>query len=189
MPISFFESVWGFLFLSQNSWWLSISLFVEFFSNVCYCFSTASFTLSSCLVVFLQLSKSTGDAFSTVVLFEPLNLHLQHFYFLVSISPLNLSSNLLPFIPYWWFSHWFFSPFFFDVADFQLTVLNWIIFFLNLFIYGICGLGMCTPRHMYGGQKTTLRSQFSSSIICVLGLNSGRQSWQVPLPTEPSFWP
>lgn len=98
--------------------------------------------------------------------------------------------DLLPSISYWWFSHWFFSHFFFDVADFQLNVLNWIIFFfLNLSIYCICG-SACAHQSTCKGVRGQLWGVHSlPPSYASWGLNSGHQSWKLPLHIESSYWP
>lgn len=48
---------------------------------------------------------------------------------------------------------------------------------------------VCVLVHARGDQRTPFKSHFFPSTIWVLGIKSGRQTWQqVSLPAEPSCW-
>lgn len=98
---------------------------------------------------------------SLLVMLSPLLFCLSHWIFIFSIStcqyqfPYLIFFQLATLCPLLMISFTFFSHVFFDVADFQLNALNWIIFFLNLFIYCICGWA-CAHQSTYMGVRGQL---------------------------------
>lgn len=70
-----------------------------------------------------------------------------------------------------------------DITDFLKLLLATCIIYL--FVY----LGRCVPNHTPGRKRTTW-GVYSLILLCrSQGMNLDHQTRQVPLVTEPSYWP